>query len=115
MNTLEMKGADPCPKCSNAPMAIIKTPAYTDRDNILREAVYEVGCVVCWPELVEAEDGQPFEVDSELTITAKRVSYSARELSVAKAVDRWNAGDYVEDYYFNRCPMTLGDVLLQPK
>jgi hypothetical protein len=116
MSNEAMERAELCPKCGNAPINIIKTPEFVDKDGILREAVHEVGCIVCPPELVKDKDGKPLDLypDSE-PILAKRVSYSARALSLDGAIDKWNAGEYVEDYYFNRCPMTFGDLTINPR
>ena len=111
MNT---KNAKPCKKCKNAPIAIVKTPAHTDRDGIERDAVIEVGCIFCWPELVEDEGGQEIDLGAG-AMKAKRVSYSARGLSLEDAEAKWNKGQFVSDYYFDRCPMTFGEITVQPK
>jgi hypothetical protein len=71
------RGADPCPKCGNYPHGM-------DRNG----SVYEVGCLVCPPEL---RDG-------------KRRSYSAQGRTPEKAVANWNAGVYVEDDYLDKIP-----------
>lgn len=112
--TNELDNALPCPKCANKPIAIIKTPEFIDKDGILREAVHEVGCIVCWPELEEDPGGKPLELGTE-SVLVKRVSYSARALSVEEATEKWNVGDFVVDYHFDRCPMTLGDLTINPR
>lgn len=109
-----MAKANECRKCGNKPMGMIKTPAYTDKDGIFREAVYEVGCVACWPELVEDAGGKSIDLGMG-EIKMKRVSYSSRALSLKEAVSKWNAGTFVEDHYFERCPMTYGDLLVSPR
>lgn len=83
-------GANAC-ECGNHPMGMIKTPAYYDQQRgVDIPAVFEVGCVFCSPVLVETEAGP------------RRRSYSARAITAAEAVRKWNAGEWVEDSQIDR-------------
>jgi hypothetical protein len=86
--------------CNTPPMGMLKTPAHTSNGMDLPN-VWEVGCVYCDPFLVEREDGTPLVVDGKV-VKVKRRSYSARGFSPEEAVKKWNAGEWVEDFYFDR-------------
>ena len=106
------KGAKPCPKCGQPPIGMIRRPAHIDRGMPVPE-VREVGCVHCWPELVEDAEGRDFHVGGK-DFKAKRVSYSALGGTTKDAVEAWNAGKYIEDMHFSRCPMTYGETVIKP-
>jgi hypothetical protein len=93
-------GADVCKNCGKAPMGMLKTPAHTHNGAELPD-LWEVGCVHCEPFLVEREDGKALVIDGKV-VKVKRRSYSARGFSPAEAVKKWNAGEWVEDFYFDR-------------
>lgn len=96
------QGADDC-QCGNAPWGMLKTPAHMHM-GVQMPNIWEVGCVHCAPVLVERPDGQ--EIDGK---NVKRRSYSARGTSPQEAVEKWNNGDWVEDFYFDRMLiMTIG-------
>jgi hypothetical protein len=58
-------------KCGNAPIVMLKRPAYTDRDGIEQPPLYEAGCLVC--------------VDRSRANTEE------------EAVAKFNAGDYIKE------------------
>lgn len=97
-----IQGAEKCDDCGAVPMGMLKTPAYYDQAKGLDvPAVWEVGCVYCPPFLVEREDGKALIIEGE-TKTVKRRSLSARAITPQEAVRKWNAKEWVEDFYFER-------------
>jgi len=96
-------GAVNCKNCDAKPMGMLKTPAYTTPQGVDVDAVYEVGCVFCPPQLVERENGKALLVDGT-RVVVKRRSYSARATSAAETVRKWNEGEWVEDFLFDRIP-----------
>ncbi|MFN6965234.1 MAG: hypothetical protein ACK4S4_15920 [Pyrinomonadaceae bacterium] len=94
-------GAEPCPRCEILPVGMVKTPSYI-KDGVELPTLYEVGCVVCPPYLIEAEGGVEVKLDGKAA-TVKRRSFSARAYgSPEAAVEKWNAGDFVEDTHIDR-------------
>ncbi len=81
--------------CGRQPMGMLKTPAFT-KDGVEFPAVYEVGCIVCAPHLIDHPEGVAVKHKNG-TKKVKRRSFSARALSPAAAVEKWNAGEYLED------------------
>lgn len=97
------QGAAAC-DCENLPMGILKTPGYYDQaKGVDVPPVWEVGCVHCPPYLVERNTGKALVIDGT-TKTVKRRSFSARALTAAEAVRKWNEKEWVEDFYFDRIP-----------
>jgi hypothetical protein len=97
------EGAELCETCGNAPMGMLKTPAYFS-GGLEVPAVYEVGCVYCAPYVVDhAERGVSLVIDGETRKVLRR-SYSARSTDPAEAVRKWNDGEWVEDTLFDRIP-----------
>ncbi len=93
-------GAEKCGNCGHDVVGMLKTIAYYDEaKGIDVPPVYEVGCVICPPHYVEAENGVPGKLDGVET-TVKRRSYSARATTPEQAVANWNAGKYIEDTRF---------------
>lgn len=95
-------GAEPCKNCGQPPMGMLKTPAH-QHNGIDLPDTWEVGCVFCAPFLVERPDGKAIRVEGN-TVNVKRRSYSARAFSPESTVKRWNAGEFVEDFYLERIP-----------
>jgi len=94
------KGANNCEKCGNKPMGMLKTPAHT-KDGLDYPNVWEIGCVICDPFLVEREDGKALIIDGKVK-KVKRRSYSARDFDVKRCAEKWNNGEWVEDFFFER-------------
>jgi hypothetical protein len=73
LSDLYSDGANPCPVCKAAPIGMDRT------------SCYEIGCTVCRPIAVEV-DG-----------VTKRQSFSAQGRTPLKAVENWNAGNFLVD------------------
>ena len=96
-------GATPCGNCQAAPIGMLKTPAYFNQ-GVEVPAMFEVGCVFCAPFLVANElRGGRLLIDGESKRVVRR-SYSARATDPVEAVRKWNAGEWVEDTFFDRIP-----------
>jgi hypothetical protein len=97
------QGTDKC-DCDNPPMGMLKTPGYYDpAKGVDVPPVWEVGCTFCAPVLVPREDGKALVIEGE-TQKMKRRSRSARATTPEEAVRKWNAKEWVEDFYFDRIP-----------
>lgn len=104
LGALIAEGANPCKKCGNAVMGMIKTPSYMNR-GVRMPTVFEIGCVICSPILVEREGGEEMatfdQTGEPVTAKVMRLSYSARAVSVEEATENWNGGVFVEDTRFD--------------
>jgi hypothetical protein len=92
------KGANDCENCGYPVVGMIKTPSYM-KDGLEVPPVYEIGCVICPPFYVASDEGEERNLDGKKA-KVKRRSYSARAYSLDQAVEKWNAGDFVEDTRF---------------
>lgn len=88
------KGAKPCPDgADHRVIGMLKRPTYYDSDRDMQmPEIWEVGCIVCPPVLVEDSDGT--ELNGK---KVKRWSHSARGATPKEAVEKWNAGKWLKD------------------
>jgi hypothetical protein len=120
-------GANTCPDGKDhRVIGMLKTPTHwNEQFQMQMPDVYEVGCLICPPVLVEREDGKVVErsdgkkikvmvddgtgtgTDKEIEVIGfrlKRYSHSARGATPKEAVDNWNSGKWVEDKQTDRVP-----------